>query len=247
MRIRTAKALMSGPIPKTPGCDGASDPDMTPDPQAEPFFPGFYAILDTGYVAASDWTAKAEALLSGGARLIQIRAKGEPLEAVQALAEAVAPLAARRRVPLIINDHLELALRIPGAGLHLGQDDGDIRLAREQLGPDRILGLSTHSIGQAKAAIAAAGCLSYFAVGPVYATGTKPDYTPVGAGLVRQVSALRPPIPFYCIGGIHRGNLDQVLAAGARGIVAVSDPLLDPDTAAAAHEFAQRIAAWPGA
>jgi thiamine-phosphate pyrophosphorylase len=138
-------------------------------------------------------------------------------------------------------------LQFPGTGLHLGQDDGDIRAARESLGPDRILGLSTHSIGQAKAAIAAAGCLSYFAVGPVFATGTKPDYTPVGTGLVRQVSALHPPIPFFCIGGIHRGNLDQVLAAGARGIVAVSDPLLDPDTAAATSDFNRRIATWPGA
>lgn len=203
--------------------------------------PGFYAILDSGYVDEAEWEYKAESLLAGGACLLQIRAKGHPVERVAELVERALPTARKFDVPLIVNDHLEVALAIPGAGLHLGQDDGDFREARKRLGPDRILGLSTHSLEQARSAIAAADVLSYFAVGPVFATGTKPDYPPVGLDLVRQVAQEKPPIPFYCIGGINRANLDQVLEAGARGIVAVSDPLLDEDTEAATRVFANRL------
>jgi thiamine-phosphate pyrophosphorylase len=203
--------------------------------------PGFYAILDSGYVDEAEWEYKAESLLAGGACLLQIRAKGHPVERVAELVERALPTARKFDVPLIVNDHLEVALAIPGAGLHLGQDDGDFREARKRLGPDRILGLSTHSLEQARSAIAAADVLSYFAVGPVFATGTKPDYPPVGLDLVRQVAQEKPPIPFYCIGGINRANLDQVLEAGALGVVAVSDPLMDEDTEAATRVFADRL------
>ncbi len=198
---------------------------------------GFYAILDTGYVADDQWEAKAAALLEGGACLLQVRAKGLPLPRVRELARRVLPMADRHGVPLLINDHLEVALSLPGAGLHLGQDDGDIRAARAALGPHRLLGLSTHSLDQARAAIAAADVLSYFAVGPVFPTGTKPDYPAVGLELVAQVRALAPPLPFFCIGGINRTNLARVVAAGARGIVAVSDPLRAADTAAAVRAY----------
>lgn len=208
---------------------------------------GFYAILDTGYVDDDEWEYKAESLLAGGACLLQVRAKGHPVERVAELIERALPAARKYDVPLIVNDHLGLALEIPGLGLHLGQDDGDIRKAREALGPDRILGLSTHSLPQAERAIALHDILSYFAVGPVFATGTKPDYTPVGTGLVRQVSELKPPLPFFCIGGINRANLDQVLDAGARGVVAVSDPLLDDSTEEAVAAYVKRIQSRPDA
>jgi len=166
---------------------------------------------------------------------------------VRELARRVLPLAAARGVPLIVNDHLDVALSLPGAGLHLGQDDGDIRAARLALGRARVLGLSTHSLEQARAAIAAADVLSYFAVGPVFPTGTKPDYPAVGLGLVARVRALGPPLPFFCIGGISRANLSQVVAAGARGVVAVSDPLLDPDTAGAVRAYARALRQPAGA
>lgn len=203
---------------------------------------GFYAILDSGYVDEAEWEYKAESLLAGGACLLQIRAKGHPVERVAELVERALPAARKFDVPLIVNDHLEVALAVPGAGLHLGQDDGDIREARERLGPDRILGLSTHSLDQARSAIAAAETLSYFAVGPVFATGTKPDYTPVGLDLVRKVAAEQPSLPFFCIGGINRTNLDQVMEAGARGVVAVSDPLLDENTEAAVRVYTDHLA-----
>ena len=202
---------------------------------------GFYAILDTGYVDDGAWEAKAESLLAGGARLLQVRAKGRPREDLINLTARVLPLAVAYGIPLIVNDHLEVALHFPAVGLHLGQDDMDIREARKALGPDRLLGHSTHSLEQARKAMAASAILSYFAVGPVFATGTKPSYHPVGTRLVEQVTALQPPLPFFCIGGINRKNVDAVIKAGARGIVAVSDPLLDRDTREATAFYAQRL------
>ena len=202
---------------------------------------GFYAILDRGYVDDAQWEPKAQALVDGGAVLLQVRAKNASPEAILGLAERVRPILEAAAVPLIINDHLEVALRIPGAGLHIGQDDLPVAEARRRLGPKRLLGLSTHSLEQARGAIAQADLLSYFAVGPVFATGTKPDYLPVGLELVAQVAALRPPLPFYCIGGIQPTNRQRVFDAGARGLVAVSDVLLSDDTAAAVRAYADCI------
>lgn len=236
-RTRARLAFSTGRVPKALFLHRMSDrPVRAPTP-------GFYAILDTGYVKDGEWEAKAEALLQGGAVLLQVRAKKSSAKEFLQLARRIHPLAIEAGVPLIINDHLEVALSIPGAGLHIGQDDLDPVEARKLLGPERILGLSTHSLEQAKAAIAQAGLLSYFAVGPVFATGTKPDYTPVGLGLVRQVAALRPPLPFFCIGGIEPDNAEQVLEAGGDGLVAVSNVLLATDTARAVRAFTEQIRA----
>lgn len=216
-------------------------------PASTTTFRGFYAILDTGYIGDAQWEYTAQALLAGGARLLQIRAKGHPLESTRELVERILPVAHDFDVPLIVNDHLALAVEIPGVGLHLGQEDGSIRDARQALGPNRILGLSTHSLEQAREAIAMRDLLSYFAVGPVFATATKPDYRPVGLRLVRDVRALQPTLPFFCIGGINRQNASDVLEAGATGIVSVSDPLEAPDTEFAAREITRLINTYPAA
>jgi thiamine-phosphate pyrophosphorylase len=193
----------------------------------------FYAILDTGYVQPSQWKAKARALIEGGAGLLQVRAKKESHTTRLALAEEALPFCRDANVPLIINDDLDCALALPDAGLHIGQDDLPVSEARARLGHNRLLGLSTHSLEQARGAIAQADYLDYFAVGPVFATATKPDYVPVGLQLVHNVASLKPPLPFFCIGGITCVNAHQVVAAGAKQLVAVSEVLLAKDTAAA--------------
>ncbi len=196
----------------------------------------FYGILDTAYVSRADWTAKCAALLEGGADIIQLRAKKESHAERVALLEAVLPLFEKfekNPPPLIINDDIDLALKYPGLGLHVGQDDLPAKQARDRLGPERILGLSTHTLEQAHEAIELGATLDYFAVGPVFATATKPDYKPVSLELVRQVTALQPETPLFCIGGINRRNASDVKAAGANRVVAVSDVLCAADTAAA--------------
>ncbi len=202
----------------------------------------FYGILDSGYVAPVDWVDKYEALARGGCGLIQIRAKKESGQERKALLEMVlerrAQLAdAFPQPPLIVNDDIELCLAYPDLGLHVGQDDLHAREARQRLGPERLLGLSTHSIEQAASAIELGpNVLSYFAVGPVFPTQTKPDYHAVGLQLVAQVAQLKPRLPFFCIGGINRGNFASVRAAGASRIVTVSDVLLDADTERAVRQ-----------
>lgn len=207
---------------------------MTTDAFAQP---RFYGILDTGYVAAEAYVAKCAALLAGGADIIQLRAKKQSRLEKKAILEQIIPLFVGTNVPLVLNDDLELALEFPGIGLHIGQDDIPVAQARAALGAERVLGLSTHSPEQAAAAIAQAQLLHYFAVGPVFSTQTKPDYIPVGLQLVRHVAGLRPPLPWVTIGGINRNNAQEVIAAGAQGLVAVSDPLLDADTAAAVAQY----------
>jgi thiamine-phosphate pyrophosphorylase len=193
----------------------------------------FYGILDTGYVSEADWFSKCEQLILGGADIIQLRAKKESIQKKIELLEKILPLFNENTPPLIINDDIEIALKFPNLGLHIGQDDIPAKEARAQLGPNRILGLSTHSIEQAKGAIEQSDLLDYFAVGPVFATNTKPDYIPVGLELVNLVTELKPPLPFYCIGGINLSNIKQVIDNGGRRVVAVSDVLCADDTAKA--------------
>ena len=210
-----------------------------------------YAILDTGYVPRARWKATCAALLAGGADLIQLRAKAEDATTRQSLLEEILPLFAESSVPLIINDDLELAARYPEVGLHVGQDDLAPEVARERLGPDRVIGLSTHSPAQAAGAWARSEVLSYFAVGPVFATPTKPTYTPVGLSLVEWVAAEdrqraregQARLPWFCIGGVKTHNLAQITAAGATRVVIVSGLLQAEDVSATTRLARQAIAA----
>ena len=197
----------------------------------------FYGILDTGYVTPQQWEEKCHALLEGGAGILQLRAKQESRSQRRVLLERILPLCQGAGVPLLVNDDLELAAEFPGVGLHVGQDDTCPRKARARLGPGSMLGLSTHSLSQAQAALSMADVLDYFAVGPVFPTGTKPDYPAVGLDLVREVRSLKPSLPFFCIGGIDKDNVRKVRQAGAIGVVAVSAVLCAEDTAEAVSNF----------
>lgn len=202
-----------------------------------PIAPRVYGILDTGYVPGELWIEKCQALLDGGADIIQLRVKGSDRSERRALLESILPLFALTSVPLVLNDDWELAAEYDHVGVHVGQDDTPVEEVRAALGQNRIIGLSTHSPQQADGAIALSNMLTYFAVGPVFATPTKPDYLPVGLELVKYVAGRRPPLPWFCIGGVNRCNAHEVVAAGAQALVAVSDILLAGDTAAAVREL----------
>lgn len=206
-------------------------------------FARLYGILDSGYITIEQAAPICAALLDGGADVIQLRVKGVASAEREAWLQAVLPQFAHTDVPLIINDDLELACRYEGLGLHVGQDDTPPEVCREALGPERILGLSTHSLQQATDAIAKENTLNYFAVGPIYATGTKPDYTPVGLTLVSDVAALKPPLPWFCIGGINARRGPEVHRQGARAVVAVSHLLLAKDTSQATRELRSMLMA----
>ena len=146
----------------------------------------------------------------------------------------------------IVNDEPELAIACAADGVHIGQDDTSVDEARQVLGRDSLIGVSTHTSEQIEEARGA----DYIAVGPVFETPTKPEYAPVGTELVRW-AAEHAPVPFFAIGGIDPGNVDEVLDAGA-GRIAVVRAIRDAqDPGEAARALKARIvsrlaAATPG-
>ncbi len=191
-----------------------------------------YTILDTGYVAPGDMFAKCRALIESGSKVIQLRAKKETSKTRRQMALEILPLFESPNSPtLIINDDIELAAELPNVGLHIGQDDIPPCRARQIIGPDKPLGLSTHSLIEAKSAEALRDVLDYFAVGPVYATQTKPGRKAVGLELVRLVADFAPTLPWFAIGGVNMKTLKDVALTGAERIVAVSEILLAKDSA----------------
>lgn len=159
-----------------------------------------------------------EAALQAGVRLVQYRAKEADDRSRLAEARALRDLCARHGALFVVNDRIDLALAVDADGVHLGQDDLPPHLARRLLGPDRLIGRSTHAIAQLRQA-EADGC-DYVGVGPVNATPTKPGRTPVGLDYVRQAAA-EARIPWFAIGGIEASSLAPVLQAGASRVAVV--------------------------
>ena len=178
-----------------------------------------YGILDLGYVETPDCIEMAQSMIQGGVDLIQLRAKELVSAEIAQLAAELHTLTAGRGVPLIINDHPEVARVVAAEGVHVGQDDMPIAEAREIAGANCLVGKSTHSVDQAIRAFSEGA--DYIGFGPIFATPTKPDYPPVGLEEIQKVhDAVR--IPIFCIGGIKLDNLAEVIEAGARRVVIVS-------------------------
>ena len=181
----------------------------------------------------------ADAALAGGVDVIQLRDKGPegPLEARAELAalDVLAEAATRHSALLAVNDRADIALAAGADVLHLGQDDLPMAWARRVVGDDVVIGRSAHSATETAAA-AEEPEVDYFCVGPCWPTPTKPGRPAPGLDLVRTVAARRPARPWFAIGGIDHGRLDEVLAAGAERIVVVRviSGADDPRAAAAA-------------
>jgi thiamine-phosphate pyrophosphorylase len=202
-----------------------------------------YAFVDTAYLHGRAPKMVAQMLCDGGADLIQLRAKTSVPEEVRQMAEQILPVTRRANVGLVINDHLEIARDVGAEFCHLGQEDffdaGHQHVAALRTADCGLrIGLSTHAPEQAKRAVAAGA--DYIAIGPIYATGTKPTARPVTLDYVRW-AATNVPVPWFAIGGINLENLGAVLAAGARRICVVSAILNAPDVTAACLEIRRRL------
>ena len=176
-----------------------------------------YAIIDLGYVNAENAPAILEELIAGEIDIVQLRGKNRSLDELSALAEKLLTMSAN--IPLIANDHAEIAQRVEVQGVHVGQDDPTIEKVRAQIKRPIVVGKSTHSIEQAVAAEREGA--DYIGFGPIFSTPTKPDYSPIGLAQIREVHE-RVSIPIFCIGGIKSENLTQAIAAGAKRVVIVS-------------------------
>ena len=199
-----------------------------------------YGIADMGYVSSCELVAMTRSLCEGGVDLLQLRAKGHQPDEIALFARSMLPVTRDFGVPLIINDHAEVAAEVGSEGVHVGQDDEAVARARALVGEGVVVGKSTHSLE--KAAAAAEEGADYIGFGPLYATGTKPDYTPIGLTDIAEAHK-RVRVPIFCIGGVNASRLDEVLKAGARRVVVVSAFLQAPDVAAAVRALKQKMPA----
>ncbi len=192
-----------------------------------------YGILDLGYVEASDALRVASAMIEGGVDVIQLRGKQQSIDELTVIATALHDLVSQYSIPLIGNDHPEMARRVALEGIHVGQTDASVEMVRAGAGRKILVGKSTHSLAQASAAEAEGA--DYIGFGPLFATPTKPDYRPIGLQDIGQVHR-EVHAPIFCIGGIKLENLERVIAAGAQRVVIVSGLLQAPDIAEYARE-----------
>jgi thiamine-phosphate pyrophosphorylase len=198
-----------------------------------------YTFIDTAFLRGRGVGELARELCNGGSDLIQLRAKKAPLEQVRRMAAEILPVTREAGVRLVINDHLTIAAELGAEACHLGQEDffdaGYRQVSELRKGTNLpLIGLSTHSPADAARAMSAGA--DYLGVGPVFPTGTKPEAQAVTLDYVRWAAG-NVSIPWFAIGGIHLGNIDEVLEAGARGICAVSAIL----NAQACREFRSRL------
>ncbi|MEU5300429.1 thiamine phosphate synthase [Streptomyces noursei] len=185
-----------------------------------------------------------DAVLASGVDIVQLRDKG--MEAGQELRhlEVFADACRRHGKLLAVNDRADVAHAAGAEVLHLGQGDLPVPAARALLGPEPLIGRSTHAEAEVDAALTEPG-VDYFCTGPCWPTPTKPGRHAPGLDLVRYAAARNPERPWFAIGGIDAGNLDEVLAAGARRVVVVRAITEAEDPGAAAIELAKRIRSWP--
>jgi thiamine-phosphate pyrophosphorylase len=204
-----------------------------------------YTFVDTAYLHGREPEVVAQQLCDGGSDIIQLRAKHSSGEEVRQLAEKILPVTRRAGVVLVINDHLDVARDVGAEICHLGQEDffdaGYTRVSQlPEFNSALRIGLSTHAPPQAQRAVEAGA--DYVAIGPVYATGTKPTARPVTLEYVRWAAA-NVNVPWFAIGGINLSTIGEVLAAGATRVCVVSAILNAPDVAAACAEFRRRLKA----
>jgi thiamine-phosphate pyrophosphorylase len=194
--------------------------------------PPLYAILDVDMVHTRGWAPVdvCRAWLNGGVRLIQLRAKSTETGTLLDLADTCAALCRAAGALFIINDRADIAVVCGADGVHVGQDDLSPAAARRVVGPDRWVGLSTHTEAQVLAAVSEP--VSYVAIGPVCETRTKATgYGALGLAAVRRAAGRvhEAQLPLVAIGGITLENVNDVLGAGADAVAVISGLLVADD------------------
>jgi thiamine-phosphate pyrophosphorylase len=189
---------------------------------------------------ATDLEALLRAALTGGADIVQLREKELGRAEIERAAETFRRVADTFSALFIVNDDPDLARSCDADGVHVGQDDVSAEQARELLGPDAIVGLSTHS--EEQIADSAGRPVDYISVGPIWETPTKAGRPGVGTELIEHAAG-NAPHPFFAIGGIDAGNAEQVVAAGAERLCAVRAIRDSADPAAAASALRAAFAA----
>ena len=197
-----------------------------------------YAVTDRTWLNGRTLYEAVEAALRGGATCVQLREKELDFTAFLHEAMELKKLCSHFAVPLIINDSVEIMFESGADGVHIGQDDGDVREIRRRIGPDKLLGVSAHSAEEAVKAERDGA--DYLGAGAVFVTGTKPDAGSLGHAALRAICA-SVSIPVVAIGGISQNNLAQLAGSGIDGVAVVSAIFAAEDVETAAQKLRATI------
>jgi thiamine-phosphate pyrophosphorylase len=196
---------------------------------------GLYIILDPSVCPARPLTEVLTAAAEAGASIFQYRSKTASMKDAYVEALALRQAAAKAGVLFIVNDRCDLALAVDADGVHLGQGDLPLDLARKVMGQDKLIGISTHNPEQVRKATA--GKPDYLGFGPIFKPGSKQDHDPV-VGL-EGLRAMRPltSLPVFAIGGIQVDQVGEVTRFGANGVAVISAIIKAPDISHAVKTF----------
>jgi len=200
-----------------------------------------YVITDAKLSRGRSHLEVAQAAIEGGTSIIQFRDNEMTTRQLVETAEKIKELTEEADIPLIVNDRLDVALAVDADGVHVGQDDMPADMARQLIGPHKILGVSASTVEEALQAEKDGA--DYVSASPVFTTPTKPDTPPPTGleGLRAIVEAVN--LPVIAIGGINEKNAAEVMEAGAQGVAVISAVVGAPDIAAAARHLRQTVEA----
>ena len=178
-----------------------------------------YAVTDRSWLNGKTLYEEVHEAIMGGATMIQLREKNLDEESFLAEAKQIKELCARYHIPLIINDNIDVALKINADGVHVGQDDMNILNVRKILGPNKIIGVSAHNVTEAVAAVDAGA--DYLGSGAVFATGSKKDVNILEKRVLKEICET-VDVPVTAIGGINEKNIIKLTGTGISGIAVIS-------------------------
>lgn len=203
----------------------------------KPFDTSIYFITDSTAYGEDEFLRRVDAALQGGVSIVQIREKNKSTRAYIALAEKVHALTRRYRVPLIVDDRVDVALAVDAEGVHLGAEDMTVAAARRILGDEKIIGATAKTVPRARDA--AAQGADYLGVGAIYPTTTKVKTVLTSVETLREI-CMAVDIPVNAIGGLNRQNIDVLAGIPIAGICAVSAIMKAEDPKTAAEELRAR-------
>lgn len=197
-----------------------------------------YAVTDRHWLNGSTLTKQVENALKGGATFIQLREKNLDDESFFKEAVEIKDLCKRYNVPFVINDNVDIALKIDADGVHVGQDDMEASKLRKLLGPDKIIGVSAHTVTEALKAKEAGA--DYLGVGAVFPTGSKDDVSVLPHETLRDICNA-VDIPVIAIGGITKDNVIELKGSGIDGIAVISAIFAQDDITAATQQLKDKV------
>lgn len=197
-----------------------------------------YVIIDPKLSLNPDIEQVVSLVIEGGAQMIQFRDKESSDDEFLIQAERINKITQKKNIPLIINDRVNIAKSIDTEGVHLGQDDMPVKEAREILGQEKIIGISTSNLEEAMEAEKQGA--DYIGLGPIFHTGSKEIKGTIGTEMLNQVLG-QVKIPVFPIGGINLSNIDQIIKAGSKRIAVISAVIAQKHVKNAARELLSRL------